>query len=56
LVSKLSLSVFIVRGSPFDDNVRQEIDILREQIKTKKDAGLLQEARELQNALREKVI
>jgi hypothetical protein len=35
--------------------MREEINLLREQIKAKKDAGDLQEARELQNILRDKV-
>ena len=39
----------------YESNLREEVDLLRQQIREKVDAGQLMEARQLQDLLRDKV-
>lgn len=46
---------FVGRSILPEDNLREEVESLRHQIKEKYDEGKLEEARELQDLLRDKV-
>ena len=49
------MTITPLNAFPHEENLRSEVDYLRNQIREKKDAGDLQGARALQDQLREKV-
>lgn len=57
IVTKMLFQIiaFLGRSILPEENLREEVESLRHQIKEKYDEGKLEEARELQDLLREKV-